>query len=66
MSYANLPQSHYTAFPPLASVEQYPYLQGQKATETLVELLSKEGKEENSNTYYKIIVDSQLVNNSGK
>ena len=66
VSYANLPQSHYTAFPPLASVEQYPYLQGQKATETLVELLSKEGKEESSNTYYKIIVDSQLINNSGK
>lgn len=64
VSYANLPLSNYTAFPPLASVEQFPYLQGQKATETLLELL--ENKEEKSQTYYKIILDSQLVVNSGK
>ena len=59
-SYANLPMSNYTAFPPLASVEQLPYLQGQKATETLLELLNKkESETENNDTYFKIILDSQ-------
>ncbi|MBC7629499.1 LacI family DNA-binding transcriptional regulator [Ferruginibacter sp.] len=62
VSYANLPISHYTAFPPMASVEQFPYLQGQKATETLLELLnSKNVGQEGANTYYKIILESQLV-----
>ncbi|PUZ30137.1 transcriptional regulator, LacI family [Chitinophaga costaii] len=61
VSYANLPLSNYTAFPPLASVEQFPYLQGQKATETLLELL--DSKEDKSSAYYKIILDSQLVVN---
>ena len=64
VSYANLPMSDYTAFPPLASVEQFPYQQGQKATETLIELLQQKsnGETENINaTYYKIILESQLV-----
>lgn len=62
VSYANLPLSNYTAFPPLASVEQFPYLQGQKATETLLELLDQ--KDDKSQAYYKIILDSQLVVNN--
>ena len=54
--------SKYTAFPPLTSVEQFPYLQRQKATETLLELLNKKDTEtENNDTYFKIILDSQLV-----
>jgi LacI family repressor for deo operon, udp, cdd, tsx, nupC, and nupG len=61
VSYANLPISNYTAFPPLASVEQFPYLQGQKATEILLELLSQHDKDTANTTYYKIILDSQLV-----
>lgn len=64
VSYANLPISNYTAYPPLASVEQFPYQQGQKATETLIELLQKKvnGETENNNvTYYKIILESQLM-----
>jgi LacI family transcriptional regulator len=63
VSYANLPISHFTAFPPLASVEQFPYQQGQKATETLIELLGQKGKEDPAinKTYYKIILESQLV-----
>lgn len=63
VSYANFPLSHYTAYPPLASVEQYPYLQGQKATETLLELLGKDTMETESNAYYRIILESQLVIN---
>jgi LacI family transcriptional regulator, repressor for deo operon, udp, cdd, tsx, nupC, and nupG len=61
VSYANLPISHYTAYPPMASVEQYPYLQGQKATETLIDLLDQKPKEVENNTFYRIIVESQLV-----
>ena len=62
VSYANLPLSHYTAYPPLASVEQFPYVQGQKATETLLEVLDRD-KEIESNTYYRIILESQLMVN---
>jgi LacI family repressor for deo operon, udp, cdd, tsx, nupC, and nupG len=60
VSYANLPISHYLAFHPVASVEQFPYPQGQKATEILLEILSK-NKEETVVTYYKIILESQLI-----
>lgn len=58
VSYANLPLSSYMAFPPLASVEQYPYLQGQKATEILLELLANKLTPED---YQQIIIDSRLV-----
>jgi LacI family transcriptional regulator len=63
VSYANLPLSHYTAYPPLASVEQFPYLQGQKATETLFDLLESKRDEGESNAFYRIILESQLVKN---
>jgi LacI family transcriptional regulator, repressor for deo operon, udp, cdd, tsx, nupC, and nupG len=69
VSYANLPISNYTAFPPLASVEQFPYQQGQKATETLIDLLTQKsnGDAENSNmVYYKIILESQLIVHESK
>lgn len=69
VSYANLPLSNYTAFPPLASVEQFPYQQGQKATETLIDLLNQKsnGETETSiTTYYKIILESQLIAHDGK
>jgi LacI family repressor for deo operon, udp, cdd, tsx, nupC, and nupG len=66
VSYANLPISNYTAHPPLASVEQYPYQQGQKAMEVLLELLSKNKEETDNTTYYKIILDSQLIVHSSK
>jgi DNA-binding LacI/PurR family transcriptional regulator len=39
-SYANLPITHYTAYPPLVSVEQYPYGQGEKAMEVMINLLN--------------------------
>ncbi|HEV7621486.1 MAG TPA: LacI family DNA-binding transcriptional regulator, partial [Flavisolibacter sp.] len=61
VSYANFPINDHTIYPPMASVEQYPYIQGQKATETLMDLLSKNLKEGENNIYYKIIVESQLV-----
>jgi LacI family transcriptional regulator len=62
VSYANQPWNRYVAYPPLASVEQFPYLQGQKAAETLLELFNrKETESDNNHTYYKIILESQLV-----
>jgi LacI family transcriptional regulator, repressor for deo operon, udp, cdd, tsx, nupC, and nupG len=65
VSYANLPISNYTAFPPLASVEQFPYQQGQKATETLIDLLQQKSNNDGgdiaNSTYYRIILESQLV-----
>ena len=60
VSYANLPISHYTDFPPIASVEQYPYEQGQKVTETLLELLTKKD-DLKTNTYYNIILEPHLI-----
>ncbi|MEO6583035.1 MAG: LacI family DNA-binding transcriptional regulator, partial [Ferruginibacter sp.] len=64
VSYANLPMNNYTEFPPLASVEQFPYQQGQKATETLIKLLQQKAKDDTetvNTTYYKIILESQLI-----
>lgn len=59
VSYASLPVSSYLANPPLASVDQYPYLQGQKATEVLLELLS--GEDRGAAANYRIIVSSKLI-----
>lgn len=61
VSFANLPISKYSAYPPLASVEQYPYQQGQKATEILIDLISKNKMDTTDQSYHKIIMDTQLV-----
>ena len=61
VSYANLPYVTYLKYSPMASVEQYPYSQGQKATEMLLELLDTKEKEKPESINYKIILDSQLV-----
>lgn len=62
VSYANMPLIHYMESSPLASVEQFPYLQGQKATEMLLELISHgRAPEATDIAYYKIILESKLV-----
>ena len=61
VSYGNQLINNYTAFPPLASVEQFPYKQGQKAMETLLELICNKKEESEIVTYFKIILDSQLI-----
>ena len=48
VSFANLPICHYMENPPLASVEQFPYEQGSKAAEILLEFLDKK---EQANTF---------------
>lgn len=60
VSYANLPISNYTAFPPLASVEQFPYQQGEKAMEVLLKLLSDSAEAANA-TPFTVQIESQLV-----
>jgi DNA-binding LacI/PurR family transcriptional regulator len=45
-SYANLPITEYTAFPPLLSLEQYPYGQGEKSMQMMVQLLSSKNENE--------------------
>jgi LacI family transcriptional regulator len=59
VSYANEPWNNYTVYPPMASVEQFPYLQGQKATEILMELIGNKGAADGG--FKKVILDSQLV-----
>lgn len=62
VSFANLPFIHYLDSPPLASVEQYPYLQGEKATEILIDLIDANNDEESEQTaYQKIVVKPKLV-----
>ncbi|MFB6457261.1 LacI family DNA-binding transcriptional regulator [Chitinophaga sp. Hz27] len=58
VSFANTPVSGYTAFPPAASVEQFPYEQGQAATNMLLDILN--GKHA-LNDYQQMIIESKLV-----
>ena len=62
VSYANLPLTNYLEFPPLASVEQYPYEQAKKATEILFELLaSDKDKQASENNFHNILIEGSLV-----
>lgn len=54
VSYANLPITHYTAHPPLVSIEQYPYGQGERAMEIMMKILDeRHGNEAEQEVYYK-------------
>jgi len=62
VSYANLPVTNYLEFPPLASVEQFPYEQAKKAAEILFDLLNDEKNSEKGEvTYQNILIEGQLV-----
>ncbi|OLY91592.1 transcriptional regulator, LacI family [Cnuella takakiae] len=52
VSYANLPITSYTAFPPIASIEQYPYGQGEKAMDLLIQVLNEKGLPDAGTRYY--------------
>ena len=52
VSYANLPITNYTAFPPLVSIEQYPYGQGEKAMELMIEILSNKSLDKKGDVKY--------------
>jgi LacI family transcriptional regulator len=59
VSYANLPVTSYLDNPPVASVEQFPYLQAEKATGILLQLINARG--ENSDIPRKTILESKVV-----
>ncbi|TZF84055.1 LacI family transcriptional regulator [Pedobacter sp. BS3] len=61
VSYANLPVINYLDHTPVASVEQFPYQQGQKATEILLDLLNTKNEQQ---AFYQTIIESQLVENN--
>jgi len=67
VSFANLPLINYMDHVPVASVEQFPFEQGQKATEILLELLAKkERSATKQEAYYNTIIESKLVLNTNK
>lgn len=64
ISYANLPIVNYMENVPIASVEQFPDKQGEKAVEILFELINqKEDSDEAGTHYHKVIVESELIEN---
>lgn len=61
VSYANLPITAYTAYPPLASLEQYPHAQGEKAMQLMIKLLNKKTTEDSAVEYVQEQLDAKLV-----
>jgi LacI family transcriptional regulator len=58
VSYANLPVTSYLDDRPIASVEQFPYQQAEKATEVLLHLISKD---EAPPTIRRIVLESKII-----
>jgi Transcriptional regulators len=58
-SYANLPVTNYLDDPPIASVEQFPHQQAEKATKILFDLI--ESKDSVQPVDNKIILEGKLV-----
>ncbi len=61
VSYANLPITAYTAYPPLVSLEQYPHEQGEKAMQLMIKLLNKKTSEDSAVEYLQEQLDGKLV-----
>ena len=65
VSFANLPLINYMDHVPVASVEQFPYEQGQKAADILFELLAQKDRNlDKPKAFYNFIIESKLVENS--
>ena len=61
VSYANLPVTSYLDDPPIASVEQFPYQQAEKATDILFQLIdTKDGREDIER---KVVLESKVIVN---
>lgn len=65
VSYANLPITNYLAYPPLASVEQFPYEQAKKAAEILFKLLENKS-DTGDNTapempFQNVLIEGKLI-----
>ena len=63
VSYANLPITSYMAYPPLASLEQYPYGQGEKAMQFMIELLNNKNTGNTPSEFLQEKIDAKLVIN---
>jgi LacI family repressor for deo operon, udp, cdd, tsx, nupC, and nupG len=62
VSYANLPITNYTAFPPLISIEQYPRRQGQRSMEMMIDILhEKNSDSQQPAIYYKEEMQVALI-----
>jgi LacI family transcriptional regulator len=61
VSYANLPVTSYLDEPPIASVEQFPYQQAEKATEILFQLINS--KDAKLNIEKKVVLESTVIVN---
>lgn len=63
ISFANEAICNYMEHPPMASIEQFPYQQGEKATETLLQLLQNTDADSDTTEphYHNILLPSQLV-----
>lgn len=62
VSYANLPITNYTAFPPVVSIEQYPRRQGQRSMEIMIDILNEKNSDSpGPATYYKEEMQVALV-----
>ena len=61
VSYANLPVTNYLDEPPIASVEQFPYQQAEKATDILFELIDSKGSRES--IQQKVVLESKVIVN---
>lgn len=65
LSYANLPITAYTAYPPVVSIEQYPYGQGEMAMEILNKLLNREKSPDEQSSFYVEEIPATLVMHQG-
>lgn len=61
VSFANEPRCHYMDNAPIASVEQFPYQQGEKATRLLLQLLEKRTGQTDDKPLHHELLRSQLV-----
>jgi DNA-binding LacI/PurR family transcriptional regulator len=61
LSYANLPITNYTAYPPLVSIEQYPYGQGERAMEIMIKILKDKAEKQNEDTFYIEEIPATLI-----
>lgn len=61
VSYANLPITSYMDNPPIASVEQFPYEQAEKATEILLQIIGSGAT--NENIPHRILLESKVIVN---
>lgn len=63
VSFANEAICNYMEHPPLASIEQFPYEQGAKATEILLDLLEKDNEDSPDKPvkFHNVLLPSQLV-----